>query len=340
MSTLKYDNNSIQYFAFPTRKRTFRIRKKHTLTLFKFLFPNAPIWIKVVCNNCLLCQLYKPYPNQKRIAEKQDFKGRSLYFNHRISFDIIGPISPSSEGNSFIMVIVVAFTHYVALNPVPHCNAYYAYTTLYEHWIAKFGLPEILVTDNGTEFNNNEITTVCHLYNIKHKPRTSHAPWTNGLVEGINCSLQEYLRCIINENDTRYTERSTDVKLFPLSYYSQSTTTLGMSPYEMVFNQKPRKPIMFPANTHKNAQSYCQPNKDSICYNLPLDTHDEDHFHLPQNLKLASGTYNEWNLHRDTKHNEAYQKRTKKLLGRQNINNQINSRFTPATDLKNNSENE
>ena len=99
------------------------------------------------------------------------------------------------------MVIVDAFTHYVALNPVPHCNAYYAYTTPYEHWIAKFGLPEILVTDNGTEFKNNEIITLCHLYNIKHKPRTSHAPWTNGLVEGMNRSLQEYLRCIINGKD-------------------------------------------------------------------------------------------------------------------------------------------
>ena len=119
------------------------------------------------------------------------------------------------------MVNVDAFTHYVALNPVPHCNAYYAYTTLYEHWIAKFGLPEILLTDNGTEFINNEIITLCHLYNIKHKPRTSHAPWTNGLVEGMNRSLQEYLRCIINGNDTKYTERSADVQLFSLAYSSQ-----------------------------------------------------------------------------------------------------------------------
>ena len=35
---------------------------------------------------------------------------------------------------------------------------------------------------------------------------------------------------------------------------------------------------MFIANAHKNAQGYCQPNKDSI---LPLHTHDEDHFHHP-----------------------------------------------------------
>ena len=82
-------------------------------------------------------------------------------------------------------------------------------------------LPKILVTDNGTEFINYDIITLCHLYIIKHKPRTSHAPWTNGLVEGMNCSLQDYLvylRFIINGNDTRYTEWSTDVKLFPISY--------------------------------------------------------------------------------------------------------------------------
>ena len=150
----------------------------------------------------------------------------------------------------------------------------------------------------------------------------------------MNRSLQEYLRCIINGNNTKYTEWSADVKLFPLAYNSQITTTLGMSPYEMVFNQKPRKPIMFTANSHKNAQGYCQPNKDSICYNLPLHTHDEDHFHHPQYLKLASGTHTEWIFKKDKKYNEIYQKVTKKLLQRQNINDQINSRFTPATDLK------
>ena len=96
------------------------------------------------------------------------------------------------------MVLLDAFTDYVPLNPVPHRNASYASTTFYEHWIEKFGLPEILVTDNGTEFINNDIITLCHLYKINYKPRTFHALWTNGLVEGKNRSLQENLRCIIN----------------------------------------------------------------------------------------------------------------------------------------------
>ena len=50
---------------------------------------------------------------------------------------------------------------------------------------------------------------------------------------------------------------------------------------------------MFSANSSKNAQGYCQPNKDSICYNLPLHTHDEDHFLHPEVSKLASVTHTE-----------------------------------------------
>ena len=67
---------------------------------------------------------------------------------------------------------------------------------------------------------------------------------------------------------------------------------------------------------------------------VQLHTHDGDHFHHPQILKLASGTHTEWILNRDKKHNEIYQKVTKQLLQRQNINSQINSQFTPAINFK------
>ena len=87
---------------------------------------------------------------------------------------------------------------------------------------------------------------------------------------------------------------------------------------------------MFTANAHKNAQGYSQTNKDSMCYNQPLYTDDEDHFHHPQILKLESDPHTNWILNRDKKTQEFYQK----LLQIQNINHQNVSRFTPATDLK------
>ena len=78
--------------------------KTYSNFIQSFYFPNAPLWIKVLCNDCLICQLNKNYPNQKQIAEKLVFKEQILYFIHRISFDTKGPISPTSEGNSYIMV--------------------------------------------------------------------------------------------------------------------------------------------------------------------------------------------------------------------------------------------
>ena len=73
-------------------------------------------------------------------------------------------------------------------------------------------------------------------------PRTSHAPWTYRLVKGMNSSLHEYLRCIIYGDDNKNTEWSTDLELLPVAYNSQITTTLGLSPYEIVLTKNHVKP--------------------------------------------------------------------------------------------------
>ena len=125
----------------------------------------------------------------------------------------------------------------------------------------------------------------------------------------MNRSLQEYFRCIINGNDTNYTEWPTDVGVFPLAYNSQITTTLGLSPYEKVFNQKPRLPIMFTAKSSKNTQGSCQLTKESICYNLPIHTHtmkinfiihkfrNKTPAHIPTGFTIhTSYNFKNWNL--------------------------------------------
>ena len=62
-------------------------KKTYSKFIQVFYFPNAPIWIKVLTNDCITCQLNKPHPNRKQITEKQDFEGQSLDFDHRFSFD-------------------------------------------------------------------------------------------------------------------------------------------------------------------------------------------------------------------------------------------------------------
>ena len=71
-------------------------------------FPNAPMWVEVLCNDCITCQPNKLFSYKKK-AVTQDFKGKSLYFNHKNSFETKGPITLSSVGNSSIIVVRDAF---------------------------------------------------------------------------------------------------------------------------------------------------------------------------------------------------------------------------------------
>ena len=78
-------------------------------------------------------------------------------------------------------------------------NANYAFTALFEHGFMNFGLPEEIRSDNGLEYPNTELTHLCNYFEIKFKPSTTYAPWTNGLVEGTNRIIGQFLRTLLRK---------------------------------------------------------------------------------------------------------------------------------------------
>ena len=176
--------------GYPGREKT---RDNHR----KLLFSNIITCIAILTQDCLSCQTSKSIPNLL-MAPLQPFLEVSPYFNHRISMDTKGPISQSSDGNSYVYVIVDAFTNYVAIHPSPKKDATNALTVLFDHWIDKFGIQDILVTDNGNEYINGELTHFCRTYNVQFKSRTPYAPWSNGLVENGNRQLNTFLRTVLD----------------------------------------------------------------------------------------------------------------------------------------------
>ena len=90
--------------------------------------------------------------------------------------DAKGPISPPSEGNQFIFLIVDAFSHFVTLMCAPKNNAHYAFTASFEHWFAKFGLPEEIRSDKVSKYVITDLTHHCKCFEIKFKPSTTCAP--------------------------------------------------------------------------------------------------------------------------------------------------------------------
>ena len=108
--------------------------------------------------------------------------------------DTKGPISPTSNGNSYIFVSIEAFSHFIIINPTRNINSKHAIHTLLYHWVTKVGLPQYLVTDRGTEYINQDMAHEISLFHIKHSPGTPYSPWTDGLVENHNRNLETRLR--------------------------------------------------------------------------------------------------------------------------------------------------
>ena len=150
------------------------------------------------------------------------------------------PINPPSKQNSYIHLIVDAFSHFVVTVPFKQNNAQNAVNSLLHHWITKFGHPVYLVTDRGSEYINSELANFCTTMGIRHSPKTPNAQWTSGLVEKQNKNLGTHLEIFLHNTPENL---STQVHMYAYAHNSQPLSELNLSPYEIVFHTIPRIPI-------------------------------------------------------------------------------------------------
>ena len=245
-------------------------------------------------HDCIECQQNKHINEKIQTATIQTFSENASFFNYRISMDTKGPINPPSNRNSYIHVIVDAFSHSVVTVPVKQNNAQNAVNSLLLHWITKFGPPVYLLTDRGSENNNSELANLCTTMGIRHSPRTPYAPCTNGLLENQNKNLGTHLRLFLHNTPENW---STQVHMYAYAHNSQPLSELNLSPYEIVFHNIPRIPINFELNLQRDTHRNCT---SQFCQNLPLHTHYDKSNLNPFFHKILSKPIPQWILATET----------------------------------------
>ena len=299
----------------------------------KYYFPNLNTWLKILITDCIQCQTNKVFANTRTKSKQDQLVTIKTYSHEMIMIDTKGPIHPTSAGNNYIFVIVDAFSHYVMIICARKNNAHYAFTALFEHWFMKFGLPEEIRSDNGSEYINTELTHLCDYFEITFKTSTTYAPWTSGLVEGTIRIIGQFIRTLLQE---KYNNWSRKAKCFAYAYNTQYLTRLGMSPYEVVFNQKPRKPTKIKLGTTTDEMGNCNPTETSACNTQPTHTHLEKQFSHPKIAKLQKETFAKWFLDNEKHYNETYKTITKVLQNRKKLTDEMNLRFRKAKPLEKN----
>ena len=81
----------------------------------------------------------------------------------------------------------------------------------------------------------------CTFMGIRQSPRTSHSPWTNRLVEVQNKNLGTHLPMFLH-NTTK--DWSRQIHKFAYAHFSQPLSSLNVSPQVIVFNIRPRIPLI------------------------------------------------------------------------------------------------
>ncbi len=67
---------------------------------------------------------------------------------------------------------------------------------LVSHLLCPYTTPSLLLRDNGPEFRNDVLKSICHQYGITQSFITTYHPVSNGLVERVNRKILEILRHI------------------------------------------------------------------------------------------------------------------------------------------------
>ena len=104
-------------------------------------------------------------------------------------------------------------------------------------WISRYGLPESIVTDRGTNFTSDLWHEVIKKLGIKLQHVTAYNPEANGIIERFHRTLKTALASSTVEADW-----SKKLPWVMLALHATPHAALGSSPSEAVFGKCPRLP--------------------------------------------------------------------------------------------------
>jgi transposase InsO family protein len=157
----------------------------------------------------------------------------------RVGIDLTGPW-PKSDNNVYIMTYIDQFTKWADAVPLPNKEAVTVATALVSKIFVHVGVPLQILSDQGKEFDNNLMMSLCNKLGID-KVRTSpyHAA-TNGCIERLHRSINSMLAKCVDENQRNWASLLPHVMA---AYRCAVHDSTGYSPNFLHFGREVRAPI-------------------------------------------------------------------------------------------------
>ena len=179
--------------------------------------------------NCQVCKESKP---SNRISNPGI--GNPVVVDRpfqRLYIDFLGKYTRSKNGNCYVFIVVDALTKFVFLKAMRDANAKNVVKFLISEIFFKFGVPEVIHSDNGVQFTSKEYKKMIEVYGIQDSKTAFYSPQSNA-AERVNQSVLQAIRSYI-END----HREWDVYLPEIECALRSSihSATGVTPFFALF---------------------------------------------------------------------------------------------------------
>ena len=212
----------------------------------RFYWPEMTEEVNSFLRGCLLCAKtqggkVKPRPLGKALAGKKP--GESLHMDYLSLTEAWEGMEGQEPDSKGVLVSKDGFGGYVLLAAANKFDAKQTETSAVE-WASIFGVPDMLVTDGGTHFDNTVIQALCKRFRTKHHITTAYAPWANGAVERVNREVVKLFRVLLAETGLPKAEWP---RLLPLvqSILNQQPSRIraGLTPAQVQMGRATPRPI-------------------------------------------------------------------------------------------------
>ena len=199
-------------------------------------------WLKIAkdvkywCEKCPTCNRHKTHA-RNRGALTPIYTGAPF---ERVAMDIVGPLPRTQRGNRYILTVVDHFTKHAEAYALPDQEAVTIARVLVNEFISRFGVPYIIHTDQGANFESHMFSELFQLLNIKKTRTSSYHPQCDGQVERMNRTLIELLALNV-ANPTENWDLNLGLVL--IAYRSAVQSSTGFTPYFMLFGREMRLPL-------------------------------------------------------------------------------------------------
>ncbi|KAG5524998.1 hypothetical protein RHGRI_031621 [Rhododendron griersonianum] len=113
--------------------------------------------------------------------------------------DLVGPIRPGSRKNRWILAATEVYTKWVEAVPLKKATGDAVAAFIKENIICRFGIPKVILSDNGTPFINHHVGSLLDEYTVDHRTSSAYYPRGNGQAEATNKTLIRILSKLLDE---------------------------------------------------------------------------------------------------------------------------------------------